>query len=503
MTCRCIFGSASRAEARRRGRRAARAGYTNPSDFCQLSPARFAVVSSRRRPTTKLFHLSSVMRDSESVSEKAAKPALRVRVAVVLASVVVALLIFEVFLRTVGYTYPVFYQPDEVRGYSLKPNMEGWYRKEGAAFVRINGDGLRDREHSKQKAPGTLRIAVVGDSYAEAFQVEQDKAFWSVMERRLGECPALAGRRVEVINFGVSGYGTAQELLTLREKVWDYSPDVVLLALTTNNDVLDNSRALKQTDEIPYFVLRGDQLVLDNSFRDTASFRLRDSALNRAGRWLRDHLRFVQAIHEAHAALKSKLAEWRERRAARQAKQNGGTPGGSGANAADSANAAGGAQGAPQEGVPTDELGAANMIYREPQDDVWRDAWRVTEKLLATMSDEVKSHGAKFFVVTLSNGIQVYPEAAAREAFARRVGAQDLFYAERRFKSLGEREGFTVFNLAPDLQSYADEHRVFLHGFGRELGNGHWNEEGHRVAGEMLAQWLCQQIADFGMRNAD
>ncbi|HEX3560980.1 MAG TPA: SGNH/GDSL hydrolase family protein, partial [Pyrinomonadaceae bacterium] len=449
----------------------------------------------------------------KSVSEKASSPSLRVRVAVVLASVVVGLLIFEVFLRAIGYTYPVFYQPDEVRGYSLKPNMEGWYRKEGAAFVRINGDGLRDREHTKPKPPGTLRIAVVGDSYAEAFQVEQDKAFWSVLERRLGECPSLAGQRVEVINFGVSGYGTAQELLTLREKVWDYAPDVVLLALTTNNDVLDNSRALKQTDEIPYFVLRGDQLVLDNSFRDTASFRLRDSALNRAGRWLRDHLRFVQAIHEAHAALKSKLAEWRERRAAaQQAVRNGGANGGGGgsgmssgssgssgsstsdANAGDSAGAAGvtRAQAMQKEGVPTDELGAANVIYREPSDDVWRDAWRVTEKLLATMSEEVKGHGAKFFVVTLSNGIQVYPDAAAREAFARRVGAPDLFYAERRFKSLGEREGFTVFNLAPDLQSYADEHKVFLHGFGRELGNGHWNEEGHRVAGELLAQWLCQ-----------
>src|SRR5205807_93724 len=153
-----------------------------------------------------------------------------------------------------------------------------------------------------------------------------------------------------------------------------------LLALTTNNDVLDNSRPLKLTDEIPYFVLDGDRLALDNSFRDTASFRLRDSALNRAGRWLRDRLRFVQAIHQAHAALKSKLAEWRERRAAaEQAKQNGGANGGSGANAGDSANGVGGAnaQGAQQEGVPTDELGAANMIYREPQDDVWRDAWRV------------------------------------------------------------------------------------------------------------------------------
>jgi hypothetical protein len=435
----------------------------------------------------------------ESASEKAAKPPLRVRVAVVLASVVVGLLIFEVFLRAAGYTYPVFYQPDEVRGYSLKPGMEGWYRREGAAFVRINSDGLRDREHSKQKPAGVLRVAVVGDSYAEAFQVEQDRAFWSVMERRLQDCPALAGRRVEVINFGVSGYGTAQELLTLREKVWDYSPDVVLLAVTTNNDVLDNSRALKGTDEIPYFTLRGEELVADNSFRDTASFRLRDSALNRLGRWLHDHLRFVQAIHEAQGALKSKLAAWRERRAAQQAGQGGGgnvnTVGSvNNANPANAAaNSGGGAstQTTAQEGTPTDEPGAANIIYREPPDDTWRDAWRVTEKLMATMNAEVKGRGARFYVVTLSNGIQVFPDASARRAFARRLGVEDLFYPERRISALGRREGFPVLNLAPGLQAYADEHKVFLHGFGKELGNGHWNEEGHRVAGEMLARWLC------------
>jgi hypothetical protein len=381
-----------------------------------------------------------------------------------------------------------------VRGYSLKPGMEGWYRREGAAFVRINSEGLRDREHSKPKPAGVLRVAVVGDSYAEAFQVEQDKTFWSVLEKRLGDCPALAGRRVEVINFGVSGYGTAQELLTLREKVWDYSPDLVLLAVTTNNDVLDNTRALKLTDEIPYFTLRGEELVPDNSFRDTASFRLRDSALNRTGRWLHDHLRFVQAIHEAQGALKSRLAAWRERRAAPQAGQQGeanvvGST--SSAGDANGANSAGSAQSAGQEGAPTDEPGAANMIYREPSDDTWRGAWRVTEKLVGTMNVEVKNHGARFYVVTLSNGIQVFPDPSARQAFAHRLGVEDLFYPERRLSALGGREGFPVLNLAPGLQTYADEHKVFLHGFGKELGNGHWNEEGHRVAGEMLAEWLC------------
>ncbi len=424
---------------------------------------------------------------SNSVSEKPSRPPLRVRVAVVLASVVVGLVIFELFLRAVGYTYPVFYQPDEVRGYSLKPGMEGWYRKEGAAFVRINSEGLRDREHSKPKPAGVLRVAVVGDSYAEAFQVEQEKAFWSVLEKRLALCPALAGRQVEVINFGVSGYGTAQELLTLREKVWDYSPDVVLLAVTTNNDVSDNLRALKATDEIPYFVLRGEELTPDNSFRDARSFRLRDSALNRLGRWLRDHLRFVQAIHEAQAAIKSRLAAWRERRAAPQPAQKGAD----GANANGPTNSSAGAPNAGQDAAPTEEPGTANMIYREPSDENWRAAWRVTEKLLATMNAEVKSRGASFYVVTVSNGIQVFPDPQARQSFAQRLGVADLFYPERRLSALGQREGFPVLNLAPALQAYADEHKVFLHGFGPDRGNGHWNEEGHRVAGEMIAEWLC------------
>jgi hypothetical protein len=306
------------------------------------------------------------------------------------------------------------------------------------------------------------------------------------MERRLQDCPALVGRKVEVINFGVSGYGTAQELLTLREKVWAYSPDLVLLAVTTNNDVSDNSRALKLTNEIPYFTLDGDRLVLDNSFRDAPSFRLRDSALNRLGRWLRDHLRFVQAIHLAQVALKSRLDAWRDRRAAAQKKNEQAA-----ANQPEGASA----QNTQSEGAPTDEPGTANMIYREPQDDTWREAWRVTETLMATMNDEVRQHGARFFVVTVSNGIQVFPDAAARQRFAQKLGVPDLFYPERRFHALGEREGFPVYNLAPELQLYADEHKAFLHGFGQDLGNGHWNEEGHRVAGEMLAQKLCEWLA--------
>src|SRR4029078_8121917 len=131
----------------------------------------------------------------------------------------------------------------------------------------INSAGLRDREHPYAKPPNTFRIAVVGDSYPEAFPVEMQDAFWVLMEKQLQECGAFPGKTIEVINFGVSGYGTAQELITLREQVWKYSPDLVMLTVTTNNDISDNVRVLKKTNRVPYFVFQDGKLTLDDSFK--------------------------------------------------------------------------------------------------------------------------------------------------------------------------------------------------------------------------------------------
>jgi lysophospholipase L1-like esterase len=416
---------------------------------------------------------------------------LAVKLSLVLLGLCVGLLFAEVALRVVGYTFPTFYTTDEARGYALKPGMQGWYRKEGESYVRVNSDGLRDREHARRKPPNTFRIAILGDSYAEALQVPSESAFWHVLEGRLRACPALGGREVEVINFGVSGYGTTQELITLRERVWDYAPDLVLLAVTTSNDITDNSRALKKTDEVPYFILRDNRLVPDDSFRDSRAFRLRSSALSRLGAWIRDSSRVIQAIHQTQYALKNYLARRRAKHTP-QPPQNTPTPPQS-----------------PQSNSPavandaaarSDELGADNLVYSEPPDAVWQDAWRVTEALITEMRDEVQQHGARFVVVTLSNGIQVHPDASAREAFMRRVGASDLFYPDKRIASLGERERIEVFTLAPELQLYAERNRVFLHGFGEGLGNGHWNAEGHRVAGELLTQKLCDWLNKETMR---
>jgi len=390
-------------------------------------------------------------------------------------------IIAEVALRAAGYSYPEFYALDQSRGYALRPRAEGWYRKEGEVYVRINGEGLHDQEHSLSKSPDTVRIAVIGDSYPEGFSVSLEETFWWVMGKKLQECNAFPGKKIEMLNFGVSGYGTAQELLTLREQVWKFSPDVVMLAVTTNNDITDNIRALKKTDEIPYFIYQNNQLKLDDSFKNSRAFRWRQSGFSRCGRWLRDHSRVVQAMIQGHHGFKTLLASWRARRSEKPqlqldpTSQNGEI-----------------LREKPDLLSRSEELGTDNLIYLEPANAVWNDAWTVTEDLILEFRNEVKSHSAKFVVVTLSNGPQVLPNPEARERFKRRFGITDLFYPDDRIKLLCARAEIPVIIPVPELQEFAQNNNIFLHGFGENLGNGHWNATGHRVAGELIAKKICE-----------
>jgi hypothetical protein len=141
------------------------------------------------------------------------------------------------------------------------------------------------------------------------------------------------------------------------------------------------------------------------------------------------------------------------------------------------------------------ELGLGDAIYKPPRNQMWEYAWKVTEKLIAAMNGDVRGHGAQFLVVTASVGPQVYPDRAWRAKYQKNINVKDLFYPDFRLRELGKRVGFPVLNLAPAFQIYADEYHAFLHGFGNtRLGVGHWNKTGHRLAGELIANRLCNLI---------
>ncbi|HEX5760550.1 MAG TPA: SGNH/GDSL hydrolase family protein [Thermoanaerobaculia bacterium] len=388
------------------------------------------------------------------------------RFALAAAATLFALAGLEAALRLIGWSYPNFYRPEPVRGWGLRPGAAARWRHEGDAQVRVNRDGLRDEEHPHAKPPGELRIALLGDSMVEAIQVPRDRTFWELAERRLEGCEPLRGRRVEVLDFGVSGYGTAQELLTLRHEVWKYRPDLVLLGFYAGNDVRNNHRPLEQDPLRPYFTLAGDppRLVLDDSFRQNRGYRLRRSLPGRVLYGLLDNSRALQLGKQAKAALDGRVGAWKARRSTRGE-------------------------------AALQELGLDNAVYGPPPDAEWRQAWRVTEELIRAMHREARARGARFAVVTLTTPIQVHPDPAERRRYARRLGVPDLLAPERRLAALARREGFPLLALAPDLQRHATRTRTYLHGFPNTApGQGHWNWEGHRVAGNRLADWLCREV---------
>ena len=147
-------------------------------------------------------------------------------------------------------------------------NIPGWQATTNGRKLSINSRGLRDREYTLVKPPGVLRMLVLGDSYTWGYGVADHEIYTEVLEARLRAERASAGgavtggetdrprppsREVQVINSGVSGWGTDQQYLFLRSEGLAYAPDLVLLALFLVNDPENNVHSVQYGLAKPYF----------------------------------------------------------------------------------------------------------------------------------------------------------------------------------------------------------------------------------------------------------
>lgn len=104
----------------------------------------------------------------------------------------------------------------------------------------FNALGCRGRDYPLSRTDGTTRILVLGDSYTLGVGVHQEDTFSAKLERALQQDSANAGaarRSYEVINCGVSGYGTKEERLFYELYGARYRPDLVLLMMVFNDDM--------------------------------------------------------------------------------------------------------------------------------------------------------------------------------------------------------------------------------------------------------------------------
>ncbi len=129
-------------------------------------------------------------------------------------------------------------------------NIPNWRASTRGHALTINSNGLRDREYSFEKPAGTTRLLVLGDSYVWGYGVSDEDVFTEVLERKL----AGTSNPWEVINTGVSGWGTDQEYLFLKSEGIRYAPDIVVLGFFLLNDLRNNIASRQYGISKPVFL---------------------------------------------------------------------------------------------------------------------------------------------------------------------------------------------------------------------------------------------------------
>jgi hypothetical protein len=376
--------------------------------------------------------------------------------AIVLSWTIVVLFLLELGVRGAGMRFEgSFYQSDPVCYTAFRPNAAGWIT-EGDNFCRLNSAGMRDRERSVAKPADTLRIAVLGDSLAAAMQVPLEQTMAQQLESRLSAAAASHGRRVEVLNFAVGGYTPAQMYLQMREKIWRFQPDIVMVFWSLTSVANASRYFYRMGGDPPFFVYKNSRLV-----EDPKNSRLRPltpAALERQAR-LKDLYNRVYLLQLGMTASQKGtfqvLDNLRRHEPAPHA-------------------------------PPEDNLRA--FPFRPPASPEAAEAWHVADGLLGLMHDNAISHGAEFWLVSYGDEVQRDPDPREREAFMRRNGVSSLDYADKHLEEVARKENAFYIAMAPPMLQYAEAHQVLLHGFFNTARNhGHLNEVGNRVAAEVVA----------------
>jgi lysophospholipase L1-like esterase len=148
---------------------------------------------------------------------------------------------FEVVLRIVGYDPLAPSRRGERRSAVLfreteDPDLEyepvpGASGEAFRSYVKINSAGFRDDEYTVGKPEGTYRIVALGDSITFGMKFPIEDRFTEQLERRLQS----EGRKVEVLNLGVAGYDTIQEVAFLEKTGLRFEPDLVVVAFCIND----------------------------------------------------------------------------------------------------------------------------------------------------------------------------------------------------------------------------------------------------------------------------
>ena len=345
---------------------------------------------------------------------------------------------------------------DPELGYVMKPNTRHTIRTPSfVCDMQTNSLGLRDREPEPLQ-PGDFRLLVLGDSFTfgvhagarEHCFVEQLEA---QLEAVLSESPVRSNQgqawhHADVVNAGVPGYGTTQEVGLLHKLGPVLRPHAVLLAFYVMNDFSDNSGRTRMTLVDGYQMLEASAAGYRDAFRP-----------------LHRRLRlYLHANSELYLFLKRRLLHPLPR---------------SGAEVT-------GTESAKQFDYYVYDSGFAMTLRRETSTQL-EEGLRETRRALQRLRAWCDEHHAQALVMAIPAEQQVDPTVRARwiERFRLQHEAFDYDLPQQRLATICSEVGIDLFDMRSEFEArIASGERLYLG------DDDHWNVAGHALAADLLLE---------------
>ncbi len=332
-------------------------------------------------------------------------------------------------------------------------NSAGRLKRENT--IHVNRYGMLDREYTKTPTDDVMRIAVLGDSMTAGEEVGEGKRYHELWEQWL---PKRLGQNVEVLNFGVRGFGTWEALQMHHLKVKEFRPDYTVLSFYWGNDVENNLEALAEAQPDP---LR-DQYQIPF----TRKINLKRKNFNK---WLWNHSAVYQLSRKGYDRVENNIKTFLsndEQRPVRVEKQYAGEP-------------------LPYDFTrqvkPFQPPLVGDNLDSNFDDKFFFDSkgWHLTRQLIRKLNQEVHDSGSRLIIVHFMNVEQYhdYPRLPLREF--------DRFLAQENIPHLNLYSAFNA--LSPQAlaaNTFEDD--------------THFNATGHRFVADHSIDFLVRQLLGSG-----
>lgn len=176
-----------------------------------------------------------------------------------LAAFAVVMGICEAYIRLANISEVSTTMFSDNTGKTRRKNFEYFFINEGMACGKLNEYGFIGGAYPLKKPENTIRIALLGDSFIEAYQVFERHYFGTVAKKELES--AFPGIKFEIMNFGCAGFEITDMYAYQKNTVERFDPDYIFYLISRDDLEPENSDLLR-----PVVSIQSDSLRISYDF---------------------------------------------------------------------------------------------------------------------------------------------------------------------------------------------------------------------------------------------